>query len=371
MYTMIQTNYTKELQYNMKSLVVSRPGSLRDKNPETKGIIEIIEKPEPQVCGPTEVKIKVAYCAICASDPHVAENIFGRTPPYGMGHEISGVIVEMGSEVNTKGLKVGDRVAGNFLRACGRCYHCQNGHPEFCTHAIDEGAAPGYAEYVVWDESQVWKIPDDMPLRKACLLEPTSIAVRVADRTELKVGQRVAIQGGGPIGLLCAQMLKMKGATDLTVIEPREDRRNYALKFGADHVIDPTVTDVVEECKRLTGGLGYDVVIEITGVPSIATLPLKIAADGGTVMYIAMYDNDFAMSVPMTDTFHNRNLTLTATKVAPFCFPRAVQILSRMELEDFSPISFPLVEAEKAFDTFFTGEYLKVLICCNEDLADK
>lgn len=353
----------------MKTLVVTRPGDLRDKNPETGGIIEIIDVPEPQIVGPTEVKVKVAYCAICASDPHVAQNIFGRTPPYGMGHEISGVIVEMGSEVKTKGLKVGDRVAGNFLRACGRCYHCQNGHPEFCQHAIDEGAAPGYAQYVIWDEGQVWKIPDDMPLRKACLLEPTSIAVRVADRTNLRLGERVCIQGGGPIGQLCLQVLKMMGATDLTVIEPREDRRNFALKFGADHVINPMTQDVVEESKRITQGLGYDVVIEITGVPSIADMPLKIAADGGRIMYIAMYDDGYAMSVPMTDTFHNRNLTLTATKVAPYCYPRSVQLLSRMQLDDFSPIAFPLEQAKEAFDCFFTGEYLKVLICCNEDLA--
>jgi (R,R)-butanediol dehydrogenase/meso-butanediol dehydrogenase/diacetyl reductase/L-iditol 2-dehydrogenase len=354
----------------MKCLQVIRPGDLRSKDPEKKGLMEVQELPEPQITSPTEVKIKVAYCAICASDPHVAQNIFGRKVPYGMGHEISGVIVEMGEGVNTKGLKVGDRVAGNFLRACGRCYHCQNGHPEFCTNAIDEGSAPGYAEYVVWDESQVWKIPDDMPLRKACLLEPTSIAVRVADRTDIKLGERVCIQGGGPIGQLCLQTLKMRGATDLTVIEPREDRREFAKKFGADHVIDPTKCDVVEECKKLTNGLGYDVVIEITGVPAIADIPLKIAADGGTIMYIAMYDDGYAMQVPMTDTFHNRNLTLRATKVAPYCFPRAVQILSRMELDDFMPISFPLTEINKAFETFFTGKYLKVLINCNEDLKD-
>ena len=354
----------------MKCLQVTRPGDLRSADPEKKALMEVVEVPEPQITSPTEVKIKVAYCAICASDPHVAMNIFGREVPYGMGHEISGVIVDMGSEVKTKGLKIGDRVAGNFLRSCGRCYHCQDGHPEFCTNAVDEGGAPGYAEYVVWDESQVWKIPDDMTLRKACLLEPTSIAVRVTDRCDLKVGQRVAIQGGGPIGLLCAQMLKMRGATDLTVIEPREDRRGFARKFGADHIIDPTKTDVVEECKRITNGLGYDLVIEITGVPSIATIPLKIAADGATIMYTAMYDDGYCMSLPMTDTFHNRNLTLRATKVAPFCFPRAVQILSRMDLDDFMPISFPLTEASKAFDAFFTTNYLKVLVNCNEDLKD-
>ena len=86
----------------MKCLQVVRPGDLRSSDPEKKGVMEVREVPEPQITSPTEVKIKVAYCAICAADPHVAQNIFGRTPPYGMGHEISGVIVEMGSGVNTK-----------------------------------------------------------------------------------------------------------------------------------------------------------------------------------------------------------------------------------------------------------------------------
>jgi len=104
--------------------------------------------------------------------------------------------------------------------------------------------------------------------------------------------------------------------------------------------------------------------------PKYGEVLVKVAACGGTILYVAMYDNDYAMSVPMTDTFHNRNLTLTSTTVAPFCFPRAVQILSRMELDDFMPISYPLDQIYEAFDTFFTGNYLKVLINCNEDLAD-
>ena len=91
----------------MKSLAVTRPGDLRETDPDKKCIIEILDVDEPQICGPTEVKIKIAYCAICASDPHVAQNCFNREVPYGMGHEISGVIVDMGSEVNTKGLKIG------------------------------------------------------------------------------------------------------------------------------------------------------------------------------------------------------------------------------------------------------------------------
>ena len=354
----------------MKQLAITRPGSLKSTDPALRAEMKILDVPEPQITSPTEVKIKVAYCAICASDPHVAENVFHREVPYGMGHEISGVIVELGSGVNTKDLKVGDRVAGNFLRACGRCYHCQNGHPEFCEHAIDEGTAPGYAEYVIWDESQVWKIPDDMSLRKACLMEPVSVAVRAIDRCGITLGQRALVQGGGPIGQLCLQLLKMRGATDLTMIEPRADRRNLALKFGADHVIDPFTQDAAAVCMELTGGMGYDVIIEITGVSSCADLPLKVAALGGNIVYLAMYDEAYQLPVLPADIFYDRNLTLTGTKVAPFCFPRTAQLLTRMDLDDFSGLSFPLDDADKAFEAFFTMDNLKVLINCNSDLAD-
>ena len=353
----------------MKRLTVVRPGNLKEKDPEKKPILEIYDVPEPEV-GPHDVKIKLAYCGICGSDPHIIENIFGRKPPYGFGHEISGVVVELGEKATVKGLKVGDRVAGDFRRVCGTCYYCQSGQPQFCTSSQGDVAAPGFAEYLVWDESQVWKIPDDMSLRKACLLEPVSIAVRVSDRTELKLGQRVAIQGGGPIGLLCAQAMKMKGATDLTVIEPNAERLELAKKYGADHVINPMETDAVEECMRITGGRGYDLIIEATGVPAIAQIPIKIAAPDARIMYIAMYDNAFSMPVPMTSTFHNKNITLTATKVAPYCFPRALQIMGRMDLDDFMPISFALDDFKDAFDAYLSTKYLKIMFNCNSDLAD-
>lgn len=354
----------------MKSIAVIRPGSLKTSSEAEKALLDVIDVPDAPL-GAHDVRIKVAYCAICGSDPHVVENIFGRTPPYGIGHEISGVVVELGSEATVKGLKVGDRVAGNFLRACGTCYNCQNGHPEFCTNVVDEGSRPGMAQYVVWDESQVWKIPDHLSLRQACLLEPTSIAVRVSDHTKLNVGQRVAIQGGGPIGLLCTQIMKKKGAVDLTVIEPNASRRVLASKYGAEHILDPKVCDVKNRCMEITGGHGFDVIIECTGIGPIAGIPLQIAAPGAHVLYIGMYDESFSFPIPMTDTFHNRNLTLTATKVAPYCFPRALQILPYLDLDDFTQISFPLEKVNEAFAVHFSGKYPKVMICCNDDLAER
>jgi (R,R)-butanediol dehydrogenase/meso-butanediol dehydrogenase/diacetyl reductase/L-iditol 2-dehydrogenase len=97
------------------------------------------------------------------------------------------------------------------------------------------------------------------------LLEPLAIAVRAIDKAELKFGQRVAVSGGGPIGLLILQSLKKSGATGITLIEPIAERRALAVKYGADHVVDPASEDVRDAAARITGGLGFDVVFDCSG----------------------------------------------------------------------------------------------------------
>ncbi|HCX64407.1 MAG TPA: alcohol dehydrogenase, partial [Eubacteriaceae bacterium] len=184
----------------MKVIAALKIGDLRATDEAEKGKVGVIEMDE-QPLGEEDVRIKVAYCAICGSDPHLVEGIFGWEPPFGMGHELSGVIVEVGKKATRKGLKVGDRVAGNFLKFCGTCYYCQNGQQQFCENA-DESNNPGMAESIVWHESQVYKLPDSVTLKEGCLLEPVSIAVRMMDKVEPKFGRRVLISGGGPIGLL-------------------------------------------------------------------------------------------------------------------------------------------------------------------------
>lgn len=111
------------------------------------------------------------------------------------------------------------------------------------------------SETIVWHESQVYKLPDNVSLKQGCLLEPISIAVRLMDKIDMKIGMRVAICGGGPIGLLALQAIHMYGAASVTLIEPIADRRDLAMKFGATNVIDPMAEDVVKRGLELTGGL--------------------------------------------------------------------------------------------------------------------
>ncbi|WHH58201.1 alcohol dehydrogenase catalytic domain-containing protein [Petroclostridium sp. X23] len=348
----------------MKSVSVVKIGSLRHPNEETRGKVQVVDIPE-QVLGDEDVKIKVAYCAICGSDPHLVENIFGWEAPFGLGHEVSGVIVELGKKATKKGLKVGDRVGGNFLKFCGTCYYCQNGQQQFCENG-GEYNRPGMSEYIVWHESQIYKLPDNVSLKKGCLLEPVSIAVRMMDKVEMKIGQRVAICGGGPIGLLGLQAIKMYGASALTLIEPIAERRDLAIKFGADHVINPIKKNVVEASMEITDGRGFDVVIDCSGSPkAVGALP-QITARGGKLIYGAMYPNDFEMPFNLYQYCYFNEITVTGFYVAPYAFPRAMQIMSRFQLDDFVSKVYSIDDAEEAFNMQITGMYPKILIRCNE-----
>ncbi len=349
----------------MKSVSVVKIGSLKDSDEEKKGRVEVLDIPE-QTVGEEDVKIKVAYCAICGSDPHlIEENVFSWEVPFGLGHEVSGVIVEVGEKATKKGLQVGDRVAGNFLKFCGTCYYCRNGQEQFCEYA-DEYNNPGMSEYIVWHESQVFKLPDEISLKEGCLLEPISIAVRMMDKVQMKIGQRVAICGGGPIGLLGLQAIKMCGSSTVTLIEPITDRRDLALKFGADNVIDPGIEDVIETSMNITEGKGFDVVIDCSGAPdAVGDLP-KITAKGGKLIYGAMYPKDFEMPLNLYKYCYFNEITITGFYVAPYAYPRAVQMLPKFQLKELTSKVYFIDDAQEAFKMQVTGKYPKILIKCNE-----
>lgn len=348
----------------MKTVAVTKIGSLRDPDEMARGRIGLVDLPEPPL-GPEDVRIRVAYSAICGSDPHLAEGFFGTDVPIGLGHELSGVIEALGTAATRNGLRVGDRVAGNFVRFCGTCTPCRAGQQQFCEH-VQEYNRPGMAETVTWHESQVYKLPDEVSLLKGCILEPTSVAVRIADKTRIKVGDRVAICGGGPIGQLVLQVMKMNGATSLTLIEPIAERREMALRHGAEHVIDPIAEDQAQHAEQITGGRGYDVVIDASGSPHAVGGLLDIAAQGATVVYGAMYPSDFEMPLNLSDYLYLKELTLTGVFVSPFAFTRALQILPYLDVEELTQSIFDIEDASEAFAMHVSGRFPKVIIRCNQ-----
>lgn len=347
----------------MKTVAVTKIGSLRAENPDERGTIGIVDLPEPEL-GPEDVRIRVAYAAICGSDPHLAEGFFGTDVPIPLGHEISGVVEALGERATRKGLRVGDRVSGNFLRFCGTCRACLAGSQQFCEN-IQEYNRPGMAETLTWHESQVQKLPDEVSLLHGCLLEPTSVAVRIADKARVRVGDRVAICGGGPIGQLALQVLARSGATSLTLIEPIAERREMAVRHGAQHVIDPIGEDQAARADEITSGNGYDVVIDASGSPHAVRGLLDIAAQGAIVVYGAMYPESYEMPLNLSDYLYLKELTLTGVFVSPYAFPRAVQLLPQLDLDEFAQSVYDIDDAADAFRMHVSGTHPKVIIRCN------
>lgn len=348
----------------MKTAAFTRLGDPRDQNPETRPLVEVIDMPVQEV-GPEDVKIRVAYAGICGSDVHLPEGMFGDQVPIGIGHEISGVIEELGERATTNGLSVGDRVAGNFLRFCGTCYNCRDGRQQFCSQA-QEYNRPGMAETIVWHESQVYKLPDGVSLKKGALLEPVSVALRMVDKTRIRAGDRVLICGGGPIGQFVMQLLARHGATSLTMIEPIAERREMALRHGAEHVIDPFTEDQQARVDEITDGRGYDIVVDASGSPKAVEGLLSLAAQGGLVLFGATYPMEYALPLNLTQYTFMRELTITGAFVSPYVFPRAVQLLPALELDEFTQKIFALDDAAAAFDAHMSGVAPKVLVRANE-----
>lgn len=349
----------------MKVVCTTRVGNMKDPNPETRGTVGVVDMPVKELKD-DEVLIKVAYCGICGSDPHVVGGCFNKPEdaPFGIGHEMSGVIEKLGKNATAKGLKVGDKVGGNFLGYCGKCYYCSVGMQEYCTNVSNE---PCMAEYVVWNEAQVCKLPEGVSLREGCLMEPLSIAVRTMDKANITVGKRVLVSGGGPIGQLCCQLAKNCGAAELTLSEPVEARCEMAKKIGVEHIINPMTDDTYEKAMEITNGIGYDVIIECSAVPSAAEAVLKCTAKFANVLFVAQFPNEYELPVNLFEYCYMRQINITGMYCSHYNFERTAEYLKYVDVSDFTSDEqiYDIDDVEEAFRVHLSAKYPKVLIRCN------
>jgi 2-desacetyl-2-hydroxyethyl bacteriochlorophyllide A dehydrogenase len=324
--------------------------------------ITVDEVPEPPV-GPSQVKVKIAYCGLCGTDPENLEGRFALMPPEVyktdriIGHEACGTVAEVGSEIQQ--YQVGQRVAMDFRSSCGACYYCRNGTPHFCPSG--EGASGSFAEYAVYPESAIYALPDDISFEQGAMLEPVSVAVHAIDQANVRTGSTVAIAGGGPIGLLCLEMALKAGAARAMLSEPIKEKRDLALKLGADIAVDPFNEDIVAAGKKLTDGRGFDTVIDASGSVKAAGQCLELADNKATILWAAVYGKDVEIGVSPF-LMYAKELTITSTFVSPFSFPRAMNLLPKFELDSLITDIVPLADIKKAFELHKAGKSIKILI---------
>lgn len=238
--------------------------------------LRVENSPMPKV-GPEDILIQVKACGICGTDVHIYEGDKGAaevTPPTILGHEFSGVIAEVGSNV-TK-YKVGDRVCIDPNCYCGKCDFCRNGIAHYCTDMIGYGTTVngGFAEYCSVNQRQVYKLGDNTTFEQGAMTEPVACCLHGMDMCNIHPGSNVVVIGGGMIGLLMLQLSKLAGAARVALLEPVESKRVVAKKLGADILIDPINENVEEELKK-AGMIWVNTVIECVG--KTATIQQAVA----------------------------------------------------------------------------------------------
>ena len=313
--------------------------------------------------GPEDIKVKIELCAVGGADPYA---ITGEIPfrlPYYIGYQASGTVAELGKDATAMGLKVGDKVTLDQHRYCGSCYNCRHGLETFCFQ-------PGYsyvdglmAEYSVMHQRQVFKMPEGVDMEEGTLTEVIGAALQPLELAPFNQGDSVMVIGGGSCGLTILQLCRLRGAMKLTMVEPIEARRKIALELGADHVIDPNSQDVLTEGMKITEERGYDRVIEASGDSKMIDPCMDLAARGGKILYFAIYPDHPNIIVPY-DKLWFKELTIHGVFGQSHMFPRAANILPRLNLKPYRGPTFPLDEFQKAFDAHATGEYVRTLVKC-------
>ncbi|MEH7225558.1 2,3-butanediol dehydrogenase [Bacillus sp. JJ1566] len=262
--------------------------------------LENIEEPKAKF---GEVKLKVEWCGICGSDLHeytvgpifipseTPHPISGDKAPLVLGHEFSGQVVEVGEGV-TK-VQAGDRVAVEPIYSCGECEACKQGKYNLCDkmgfYGLSGGGG-GFSEFASVPEHMLHKLPETVSYEQGALVEPAAVALHAVKQSKLQVGDKAAVFGTGPIGLLVIEALKAAGATEIYAVELSEQRRQKAEELGAIG-INPNNGDVVEQILQLTNG-GVDVAYEVTGVPPVLVQAINSTKLNGETMIVSIFETE-------------------------------------------------------------------------------
>ena len=302
-----------------------------------------------------EVLVKLEYVGICGSDMHYYETgaigDFVVEPPFVLGHEPGGTVVEVGSKV--KHLKVGDRVALEPGKTCGHCRYCREGKYNLCPDVVFFATPPVdgvFQEYVAHEADLCFKLPDNVSTLEGALIEPLAVGFHAAIQGDAHLGQKAVVMGAGCIGLVSLMALKARGVQEVYVVDVMDKRLDKALELGATAVINGKKEDVVARLNQLTGGLGTDLAIDTAGSEFTVRQAIMAAAKGSTIVLVG-YSRTGEMNMP-TDFIENKELTLKSVFRYRHIYPIAIEAVAsgKVNLKGIVSNIFPLSDIQNAMD---------------------
>lgn len=278
-----------------------------------------------------EVLVKLEYVGICGSDMHYYET--GRIgdyvvePPFVLGHEPGGVVVEVGKNVTH--LKVGDRVALEPGKTCGHCEYCREGKYNLCPDVVFFATPPVdgvFQEYVAHEAALCFKLPENVDTLEGALIEPLAVGFHAANQGGAHAGQTAVVFGAGCIGLVSMMALKAEGVSRVYVVDIMQKRLDKAMELGATGVINSMNTDVQEEIGRLTEGKGVDLVIETAGMEVTTRQAIHITKKGATIVLVG-YSKTGEMTLPLSLAL-DKELTFKTVFRYRHIYPMAIEAVA-------------------------------------------
>lgn len=302
-----------------------------------------------------EVLVKLEYVGICGSDLHYYETgaigDYVVKPPFVLGHEPGGTVVEVGKKV--KHLKVGDRVALEPGKTCGHCEFCKTGRYNLCPDVVFFATPPVdgvFQEYVAHEADLCFKLPDNVSTLEGALIEPLAVGFHAAIQGDAHLGQKAVVMGAGCIGLVSMMALRARGVSEVYVVDIMEKRLDKALELGATGVINGAKEDVLERVKELTDGAGMDLVIETAGTEITTRQAIHMAKKGSNIVLVG-YSKSGEMTLPMSLVL-DKELTFKTVFRYRHIYPMAIDAVAsgKVNLKGIITDIFGLDEAQKAMD---------------------
>lgn len=344
--------------------------------------IQEIRTPRPKS---HEVLVKVTACGLCHSDLHVIHGSIAFPTPAVLGHEVSGVIVEMGPDSQNSGLRVGQQVCGAFLMPCGTCPDCARGRDDLCApffslnrlkgqlfdgtsrladldgNTIAQYSMGGLAEYCVIPITAVTAAPESLDPVASAILGCAAMTGYGAVRhgADLRYGESVAVIGAGGVGSNIIQIAAEMGARTVIAIDIDDMKLLAAKRLGATHTVNSRSENADEAVLGITGGRGVDVAFEALGIPATFQQALDLLADGGRMVPVGLAAGAQTAAVPINrlvrrgQTIHGSYGARTRTDL-----PGVVDLAARGVIDYTSVVSLrvPLEQAAETYALLAAGK---------------
>jgi len=335
--------------------------------------------------GPGEVLVEIRASGVC----HTDHDLIGVPFPFVLGHEGAGVVLAVGDGV--RDTRVGDSVLLSWALPCGVCFQCTEGNHHLCErhspltaglggHAHRGGTRAGgkpviqafalgtMSTHALVKQQAIVPLPDGIPFSSACIvgcgvMTGYGSAVNAA---KVQPGSSVVVLGCGGVGLNVIQGAKVSGAARIIGVDPKADRREMALRFGATDVIEPSADDVeliavAEQVKTMTDGRGADCSFECTAVPALGAAPLRMIRHGGTAVAVSGIEQPITVDMTLFEWDKTYINPLYGQCRPTRDFPRIFDLYRRghLLLDELVTRTYALDDIDRAFDDLRAGRNAK------------